>query len=165
MCNNAFEINPSPKRRRSKDNPYRIFTVGPPNDLHYYLSFVDSRGVSICMEISKQLYTAFDQFERDDLSYMNEMDRHYERLELSDIALWRRAVKSIEPIEDSIERKMLLHSALNILTPTQRRRLCLRHLYGLRCEEIAAMEGCSIQSVSGSIKMAEKKIKKFLSTP
>ena len=165
MSKPIFDRNPMPKRRKFKDNPYTIFTVGHASDLHYYLSFVDNRGVSICMEISKQLFEAFDQFERDDLSYMNEMDRHYERLELSDIALWRRAVKSIEPIEDSIERKMLLHSALDILTPTQRRRLCLRHLYGLRCEEIAAMEGCSIQSVSGSIKMAEKKIKKFLSTP
>jgi len=123
MSNHIFDRNPSPKRRKFKDNPYTIFTVGPENDLHYYLSFVDNRGVSICMEINKQLFEAFDQFERDDLSYMNEMDRHYEHLEMSDISLWRRAVKSIEPIEDSIEREMLLRSALKTLTPTQRRRL------------------------------------------
>lgn len=32
----------------------------------------------MCMEISQQLYAAFDQFERDDLSALNEFDRHYE---------------------------------------------------------------------------------------
>ena len=75
MFNKELDKNPSPKRRKAKDNPYTIFTVGPASDLHYYLSFVDNRGVSICMEISRQLFEAFDQFERDDLSYRNEMDR------------------------------------------------------------------------------------------
>ena len=75
-------IDPRPKRRKDKDNPYEIFTTGlgtaQPN---YFLSFVDSTGVEQCMEIDKALFDTFDRFELDDLSFMNKRDRHYERSE------------------------------------------------------------------------------------
>ncbi len=163
MCNKAFKRNPSPNRSKSKDNPYRIFTVGPPNDLHYYLSFVDGRGVGICMEINEQLYAAFDQFERDDMSAINEYTRHHEHSVLTEITLNKRAIRKLDPLEDVVEQKIQVERALDTLTQTQRRRLCLYHFYGFTYEEIAAMERSSVKQIYKSIKLAEKKIKNFLS--
>ena len=102
--NNLFDKNPSPKRRKAKDNPYTIFTVGPASDLHYYLFFVDNRGMSICMEISRQLFEAFDQFERDDLSYMNEIDNHYAVHQASDPCIQRYVAHCKDTIEEIVER-------------------------------------------------------------
>ena len=76
---NPDNMDPRPKRRRDKDNPYTIFTVGIHTDQpHYYLSFVDSQGVRICTEIQKELFDLLDRFELEDLSHLNEVDNHYE---------------------------------------------------------------------------------------
>ena len=76
-------IDPRPHRRHNKDNPYTIFTVGINTDTpHYYVSFKDGQGVRICMEIEKSIYELLDKFEIEDLSYLNEVDRHYEHSEL-----------------------------------------------------------------------------------
>ena len=53
---------PRPKRRRTKGNPYNIFTVGiESNESHYYVSFIDTQGIPICMEISKDIYETLDK--------------------------------------------------------------------------------------------------------
>lgn len=44
---------PRPCRRKDKDNPYEIFSVGIDTDNpHFYVSFKDGQGVQICMEIT-----------------------------------------------------------------------------------------------------------------
>ncbi len=74
---------PRPKRRRSKDNPYEIYSVGVHTDRpHYYIAFTDSTGVRQEMEIDKALFDVLDRFELDDLSFLNEVDNHYERSEI-----------------------------------------------------------------------------------
>ena len=71
---------PHPKRRRDKANPYEIFTVGIETDSpHFYISFTDSQGVHICMEINRSLFELFDRFELDDLSHLNKVDKYYDR--------------------------------------------------------------------------------------
>lgn len=41
-------IDPRPKRRKDKDNPYEIFTVGIETDNpHFYISFTDGQGVKV----------------------------------------------------------------------------------------------------------------------
>ena len=70
-------LDPRPKRRKDKDNPYEILSVGIGTAFpHYYLSFIDSGGTRCCIEIDKPLFDAFDRFELEDISYMNEVDRH-----------------------------------------------------------------------------------------
>lgn len=57
-------IDPRPKRRRDKDNPYEIFTVGI--ETHhplYYIRFKDGLSVEHCLEITKELFDLLDQFE------------------------------------------------------------------------------------------------------
>ena len=76
--NHPKNADPRPKRRRDKDNPYELFTTSLGTDQpRYYLAFVDSTGIEQCMEIDKTLFDVFDRFELDDISFMNEVDRHW----------------------------------------------------------------------------------------
>ena len=84
-------IDPRPKRRRDKDNPYTIFTTGINTATpHYYLSFVDSNNMERCVEIDKPLFDAFDRFELEDISFMHKVDKHYERTEQTEASLNKR---------------------------------------------------------------------------
>ena len=101
------KADPRPKRRKDKDNPYEIFTAGINTaQPHYYLSFVDSSRVKRCMEIDKALFDAFDEFELDDLSFMNEVDRHYEQSEQTEQSLNRRAMQPQEYVEDTVSQRV-----------------------------------------------------------
>lgn len=156
-------IDPRPHRRHNKDNPYTIFTVGINTDTpHYYVSFTDVQGVRICMEIEKSIYELFDKFELEDLSYLNEVDRHYEHSELTEITLNRRGVVTVELVEDIVEFDAL-HTAIKRLPRVQRNRLMLYYFYDMTLEEIAEREKCSVQAVSKSILAAEKNLIKIFS--
>ena len=68
--NHPKNIDPRPKRRKDRDNPYEIFTTGINTACpHFYLSFKDSNGIEQCIEIDKALFDAFDGFELDALLY------------------------------------------------------------------------------------------------
>lgn len=78
---------PRPSRRKDRDNPYEIFSVGINTDNpHFYVSFKDGQGVQICMEIDKAVFDLLDRFELDDLSFLNERDGHIEHC--FSILLW-----------------------------------------------------------------------------
>ena len=148
-------IDPRPKRRKFKDNPYTIFTIGirTSNPL-YFLSFKDSGGVDRCMEIGKPLFDAFDEFELDDVSFMNEVDRHYEQSEQTELSLNRRAVEPQESVEETVSQQMemdKLHQAIAKLPEKQRRRLVLYYFGEFTYEQIADMEGCKHPAVMKSI--------------
>ena len=154
---------PRPKRRRDKSNPYEIFTVGIETDSpHFYISFTDSQGIHICMEINRSLFELFDRFELDDLSYLNEVERHLTQSELSDETVMRSAPKPYDPIEEHFKFDHL-HDAIGKLPRVQRRRLMLYYFNDYSVEEIAMIEGCSQPAVSKSISKAEKNLIKFLS--
>lgn len=52
--NHPKDIDPRPKRRRAKDNPYEIYTVGIHTDQpHYFIAFTDYGGVHHEIEIDK----------------------------------------------------------------------------------------------------------------
>ncbi len=74
-----------PKRRKDKYNPYTLNVA----DGKFYLSFRDGTGVLHEMEIERALYETLNAFELDDLSYLNEWDRHIEHSELSEETLER----------------------------------------------------------------------------
>ena len=92
--NHPKNVDPRPKRRKNKDNPYELFTTGlGTSQPRYYLAFMDSTGTEQCMEIDKTLFDVFDRFELDDISFMNEVDRHYEQSEQTEQSLNRRAAQ------------------------------------------------------------------------
>ena len=160
-------IDPRPKRRRDEENPYEIYTTGinttPPR---YFLAFTDSNKVKRWMEIDKTLFDAFNEFELDDLSFFNEVDRHYERSEMTEATLSRRAAKPQESVEEIVSQQMemdKLHRAIAQLPEKQRRRLVLYYFGEFTYEQIADMEGCKHPAVMKSISSALKKLKNFLS--
>ena len=75
------KADPRPKRRKNKDNPYTIYSVGLDTDHpRYFVEFDDGEGVHQCVELDDRNFNAFDLFELEDLAQMNETDRHYGEL-------------------------------------------------------------------------------------
>lgn len=149
-----------PKRRKDKYNPYTICEKNG----KYYLSFSDGQGVRYEMEIQKELFDMLNQFELDDLSVLNEWDRHIEHFEQTEQSLNRRAYYKAESVEDAVLRNIeyeRLHRAISELPETQRRRLTLYYFQGLTYEQIAEMEGCTKRAIKFSVDIAIEKLKKF----
>ena len=159
-------LDPRPKRRRDEESPYEIYTAGINTPYpHFYLFFKDGGGVKRWMEIDKTLFNAFNEFELDDLSFFNEVDRHYEQSEVTEATLNKRAMKPQEPIEETVFQRIevdKLHEAIAKLPEKQRRRLVLYYFGEFTYEQIAEMEGCKYQTVQDSIYAALKNLKKFL---
>lgn len=150
-----------PKRRKDKYNPYTISTT---EDGRHWLTFSDGQGNRHHFEISAAVFALFDSFELDDLSYLNEVDRHYEQSELTEASLYDRAVYRPATVEESALQSMeyaQLHRAISELPEMQKRRLILYYFQGLTYEQIARMEGCTFQAVAKSVAAAEKRLKKF----
>lgn len=159
-------INNRPKRRRNKNNPYYIFSAGvEAENLHYYVSFEDENGMRICTEITKCLYDQFDQWELEDLSFLHEVERHYEHSILTEQSLNKRALHKPETpdqiVFQAIEKEKLV-KAMEALTAVQYRRLVMYFWDGMSLQEISAIEGCKYQAVQDSIEHACIKIKKIL---
>lgn len=151
-----------PKRRKDKYNPYTICE----NNGRYYLSFKDGQGVRHEMEIEKDLFDMLNRFELDDLSILNEWDRHIEHFEQTEQSLNRRACYKTELVEDTVLRNIeyeQLYKAISMLTETQQRRLKLYYFQGLTYKRIAEMERCSTSAVLSSISAAIENIRKILS--
>ena len=76
-----------PNRKKDKLNPY---TLSIENDI-YYITFTDGQGFFRKIEISKELYAAFDSFELEDISHMNVVSRHLTESDMGDesLSLWR----------------------------------------------------------------------------
>ena len=110
------------------------------------------------------MFALFDSFELDDLSYLNEVDRHYEQSDLTEASLYDRAVHRPATVEESALQSMeyaQLHRAISELPEIQKRRLILCYFQGLTYEQIAEMEGCTKRAVKFSVDIAVEKLKKF----
>lgn len=153
-----------PKRRKDKDNPYELFTLGfGTPEPHYFIRFKDGQGIGHCMEIQKSLFDLLDSFELEDLRFLNEQDRHYDLCESSDPQLQEQL--AAPDVEETVLKRIQykdLYKAINTLTSIQRRRIILYYFGGFTMEEIAKHEGISFQKISRSIHKAEKNLKKFL---
>ena len=91
-----------PKRRKDKYNPYTLTA----KEAKHFLSFQDGQGVLRELQITKELFEVLNRFELDDLSILNEWDRHYEHSELTEISLYNRAVLSPESVEEAVFRNL-----------------------------------------------------------
>lgn len=150
-----------PKRRKDKYNPYTLSVT----DGKYYLSFRDGQGIQHRLELDVKLYAVFDRFELDDLSFLNEQERHLDWTELNEELLSQRSAQKSAPVEDTVYESLqvqTLRKGLNRLPEVQKRRLQMYFFEGLTYEEIAVREGCTIMPVKRSIDRAVEKIKKIL---
>ena len=69
-----------PKRRKSKDNPYILDYCE--NNKYLYNFIRDGNGILQKIEVSESIFRAFDRFELDDYTQMNEYDNHIEHSEV-----------------------------------------------------------------------------------
>ncbi len=149
-----------PKRRKSKDNPY---IINFNKDLNKYtISFVDARGIKQSVVIDNQLYSAFNEFELQDVSFMNEYDRHIEHLEQTEQSLYCRTFNKGTSLENKVIQKMEYENLIkniNTLPDIQKRRLTKYFFYEKTLKEIALEENCSIRSIKYSIDLAREKLK------
>lgn len=116
------------------------------------------------LQITKELFEVLNRFELDDLSILNEWDRHYEHSELTEISLYNRAVLSPESVEEAVFRNLryeALHRAIKQLPEVQRRRLILYYFMGLTYAQIAERRGVPFRP-SGNPYRRLKKIEKIL---
>lgn len=142
-----------PKRRRFKDNPY-ILKYDEINDV-YKVSFKDDKYKEI--QINTEVYNALDRFELDDLSLMNEYDRHIEHMEVSFDKIYFKN----NQIEDEILTKIMneeLEKEINKLPVIQRRRLKMYFFNHMTLYQIAELENCTFRAVKFSIDIALKKL-------
>lgn len=151
-----------PNRKKDKSNPY---TLSIENNTHY-ISFTDGQGIFHRQEISNELYAAFNGFELDDISLMNEANRHLTEADAGEEPLGHRIADSSEPVEDHVYRRIMyqeLHKAIAQLPEIQRRRVLMYYFGGYTYEQIAQMEGCKYPAIIKSVAAAEKNIKKYFS--
>lgn len=69
-----------PKRRKDKYNPYTLHTEKG----KYYIVFIDVNNHIQKVEVSKKIFDSFNKFELEDISQMNEYDRHLEHSEVDE---------------------------------------------------------------------------------
>lgn len=155
-------MNELPKRRKDKYNPYSFKKMDI--DDKYIISFTNNNN-EIELEISKELYSVFNNFELSDLSIMNEFDRHIEHSKLNENTLNKRIFNVERGVEDIVINKIekqKLHIAIDSLPLKQKNRIQKYFFENLTQKEIAKIENCSIRAIQYSIECALKNLKNFL---
>lgn len=150
-----------PKRKKDKQNPYTLCIENGKE----YISFHDTEGTYRKIEVTHVLFSQFNDFELEDISYLNTVSRHYEFSELTEQAINERAFLPQEPIEDAVFRKLQyaqLYTAIQTLPDKQRERLILYYFRNYTYAQIAEMEGCTVMPVKRSIDKALAQLAKLM---
>lgn len=111
------------------------------------------------------MFESFNKFELEDISQMNEYDRHLEHSEIYEHTLHKKKVssdRSLEEYFDNAKDAEDLHMAMNKLPEIQKRRLKKYYFEEKTFDEIALEEGCTYQCVQRSVYRAVEKIKNIL---
>ena len=91
--------NKRPKRRKDKYNPYTLHTENEKN----YVLFIDVNNHIQKVEVSKKIFDSFNKFELEDISQINEYDRHLEHSEVDENTLYQKSVSSEQPLEEYLD--------------------------------------------------------------
>lgn len=144
----------SPKRRRYKDNPYKLKIVNK-------IYFIELNGIDI--EVSKEVYDTFNESELHDIKEMNEYDRHiYHYQEDGYLENLSNEDKLLEEIvEDNIEYDNI-RKAINQLSFFEKKRIIDYFFYNKSTVQIANEEGVSQSTISKRINKSLIKLKKIL---
>ena len=90
-----------------------------------YLSFKDGQGFPHKLELDVKLYALFDRFELDDLSFLNEQERHLDQTELSEALLSRRVPENQATVEDAVYESLQTQALSFACFPVTRERALL----------------------------------------
>ena len=127
-----------------------------------YVTIFDSSGKPITVEVSREIYQVFADYEREMERQRKEEYRHRDARSWDTCLIFEL---STEPLEQTYERMRTLREiqeALLSFTPKQRRRFLLHFAYDYTYLEIARMEGSNKSTVMRSAKTALKKIQEKL---
>ena len=150
-----------PKRRKHTYTPYTLHTENEKN----YVLFIDVNNHIQKVEVSKKIFDSFNKFELEDISQMNEYDRHLEHSEVYEKTLNKNNVAVSQSLEENFENVLVtenLHMAISKLPDVQKRRLKKYYFEKKTFEEISHEEGCTYQCVQRSVYRAVAKIKNIL---
>jgi len=151
-----------PKRRKHKDNPYTLESL---DNGTYTVTFKDVTNKLKVVEISEKVFQIMNSFELEDISELNEFDRHIEHNEVFGNNLYVRAVDKPISLEDEIIRKATfeeLKKAINMLPEVQKRRIKKYYFEDKTEQQIADEENSTQQAVYKSLKFAKEKLKGIL---
>ena len=152
-----------PKRRKSKDNPYTLNYLEENNT--YIVAFKSINNKFYRVEVSKDVYEAFNKFELEDISQMHEYERHIEHSELYESTLNNRILDKPVSLENVVEMNMLLEKlreSIKELPEIQKKRVIKYYFENKTYEQIASEENCTKMAVKFSIDIALGKISKKL---
>lgn len=152
-----------PKRNKSKDNPYKL--IYNEKTENYIVEFADNKKVVHKVEVSRQVYLAFDRFELEDISQIHKYRKHIEHSELTEETLYNRLFVSSIGVEEIVEKKEMedeLKKAIDTLTEVQKRRIKMYYFENMKLQEIAKLENCSIKNISKSLEQARENLKRNL---
>lgn len=152
-----------PKRRKYKDNPYTLNYINEKNI--YMISFKDSRGVNQNVEVDKNVFMNFNEFELHDIKELNEYDRHIEHSEIYDFSLEKKLKNRSITLEEEVIKKMSfyeLRRAIELLPKIQKRRIKKYYFDNKSEQEIAREEKTTQQSVHIILNRALQNLKKIL---
>lgn len=153
----------NPKRRKYQDNPYLISKDEEKN--LYVVTFKDGAGVMQEIQISKEIWEIFDEYEKEDLKIMNEFDRHTEHSEIYENSLVTRADKKTLSLEDDFIMQATfeeLKKAIDMLPETQKRRIKKYYFEDKNMYQIAEEERVSVKNVSEVLSVARENLKNIL---
>ena len=151
------------KRNKSKDNPYTLF-YDKTQEI-YQVKFVDNLNKLHVIEITEEIYKAFDKFELEDISQIHKFRKHIEHSEIYEETLYKRMMNNSITIEEEVENKLLieeLKNAIDQLSEVQKKRVKLYYFENMTVEEIADLEGTTHQAISKSVRKAVEEIKKIM---
>ena len=149
------------KRNKSKDNPYTLSYNETASS--YVVEFKDNKNIIHKVEISDEVYEAFDKFELEDISQIHKYRKHIEHNEVYEETLYHRAINDSISIEDEIEEKIMveeLKGIINSLPENQKRRLKKYYFDDMTLDQIAKEENCTKRAVKFTIDIAIEKISK-----
>lgn len=147
------------KRNKSKDNPYTLTYNETTSS--YIVEFKDNKNIIHKVEISDEVYQAFDKFELEDISQIHKYRKHIEHNEVYEETLYHRAINDSVSIEDEIEEKIMIEELkyiINSLPEIQKRRLKKYYFDDMTLDQIAKEENCSKVAVKYTIDIALQKI-------
>jgi RNA polymerase sigma-70 factor (ECF subfamily) len=151
------------KRRKSKDNPYTLLNIDEKGI--YKVAFKDGVGKFRIVEITREVYEAFDRFELEDKSQMNKYERHIEHSEIFENSIYERVMDKPISLEDEIIRKSTfedLKNAIEQLPEIQKRRIKKYYFEDKNEYQIADEENTTQQAVNKTLCIARENLKELL---
>lgn len=150
-----------PKRRKSRDNPYTLQIINNT----YIVKFYDSTKIMQEVEVSEDVFKQMDKFELEDISQLNEYDRHIEHSEIYESNINTRAKNKPISLEDDFIRKATfeeIKKAIELLPEIQKRRIKKYYFQDKTEQQIADEEKATHQSVHIILERAINNLKKIL---